>query len=269
MQYICVKIQLNTYKICFPPLSTFRCSTVSNLRWSCKPWVPSTMCIVHCMSRYLFSELFKIHSLPYSVPSLLSSLYICRAISPFHSFCIFLSIFLFSFVKRTTTFVLHWSSYIAVILVDFHCLNCVHQHLIIEFLLGYLHVTHVVMFVYMAICWRDTQPSFLSEWHMAICSPTGWPLYKRSDPTLIEASQYAFSSYQAFSLLLIYHPVDFLQTDVIDLISLMLNEIMSVPESEHMAPKELTVSLGILAQFQYPIRRLIVRSREVSKPRDW
>ena len=56
--------------------------------------------------------------------------------------------------------------------------------------------------VCMAICWRYKQSSLLSEWLtlLAMYSPSGWPLCKRSGLTLIEVSQYVYLSYQAFSL---------------------------------------------------------------------
>ena len=44
---------------------------------------------------------------------------------------------------------------------------------------------------------------------LAMCSPTKWPLCKRSGMTLIEVSQHAYFSYQAFSLSLICHHVYF------------------------------------------------------------
>ena len=46
----------------------------------------------------------------------------------------------------------------------------------------------------------------------------GWLLCKWSGLTLIEVSQHAYLSYQAFSVF--YHHVDFLQPDVIDVISI-------------------------------------------------
>ena len=51
-----------------------------------------------------------------------------------------------------------------------------------------------------------------------VLSP-GWPLCTRSGLTLIEVSQHAYSSYQAFSLLFIFTML-FLQPDVTDLISI-------------------------------------------------
>ena len=46
---------------------------------------------------------------------------------------------------------------------------------LIDFPLSYSHVTHVIMFVYMTICWRDRPSSLLSEWStlQAMCSPRG------------------------------------------------------------------------------------------------
>ena len=49
---------------------------------------------------------------------------------------------------------------------------------------------------------------------------SGWPLCKLSGMTLLEVSQHAYLSYQAFSLFFIYHHVDFFQPDVIGVISI-------------------------------------------------
>ena len=52
-----------------------------------------------------------------------------------------------------------------------------------------------------------------------VLSP-GWLLRKRSGLTLIEVSQHAYSSYQAFIMPFVFYHIIFLQPDVTDLISI-------------------------------------------------
>ena len=74
---------------------------------------------------------------------------------------------------------------------------------------SYLHVTHDEISVCLAIWliwWTNIFVIKMINTPGHVLSP-GWPLCKRSGLTLIEVSQHAYSSYQAFSLPFIFYHV--------------------------------------------------------------
>ena len=74
---------------------------------------------------------------------------------------------------------------------------------------SYLHVTHYEISVCLAIWliwWTNIFVIKIINTPGHVLSP-GWPLCKRSGLTLIEVSQHAYSSYQAFSLPFIFYHV--------------------------------------------------------------
>ena len=74
---------------------------------------------------------------------------------------------------------------------------------------SFLHVTHDEISVCLSIWliwWTNIFVIKMINTPGHVLSP-GWPLCKRSGLTLIEVSQHAYSSYQAFSLPFIFHHV--------------------------------------------------------------
>ena len=103
---------------------------------------------------------------------------------------------------------------------DIYYLNCMYVPVSDALYHSYFHVTCNEGFMYLVIrlIWW-THIIFIR----VIVIPSrvlciGWPLCKTSGLTLIDASQHAFSSYQAFSFPMIVHHVGFLQPGVNDLI---------------------------------------------------
>ena len=86
----------------------------------------------------------------------------------------------------------------------------------------YSDVTHDEISVCLAIWlmwWTNIIVIRMINTPAHVLSP-GWLLCKRSGPTSTEVFQHAYSSYQALSLPLIFHQVNFWQPDVTDLISI-------------------------------------------------
>ena len=120
-------------------------------------------------------------------------------------------------LKHILSDLIHMSVLLSiVILVDamldnFLCFNCMYQHLvnwISSYLLTCATRYNVCMYGYVLTLWAVIIVVSMINTPVHVLS-SGWPLCKRSDLTLIEVSEHAYLSYQAFSLFLVYHHVDY------------------------------------------------------------
>ena len=117
-----------------------------------------------------------------------------------------------SFVSLLKAYIIESYSYVC---TDMNCYSCGRNVLnvctsigCIIFSHSYLHVTHDEISVCLAIWliwWTNIFVIKMINTPGHVLSP-GWPLRKRSGLTLIEVSQHAYSSYQAFSLPFIILP---------------------------------------------------------------